>query len=253
MIIPRIPLEMRQPGRPVDRSQFYKELRNPEVMCHFAGRLHTEVGSQGRDAQIAWCETTFNRAAARGKSLMTTLCGHYFPRSRDGTYTPIRINNPAYFALIRKVAEEGTNTTYGATGNASGTVGFGRRGFQTAAYRGERFGVEEGDKKWWRTIFPSLFKFGKAIVDTVVGAGKWVIRKIGSLFSSDRPEPHHAQPNRDAPVREWRIRRDEPDHRHVPQKKPPVPGGWKINYKSSTPPAPRPTASVAARNPHVAL
>ncbi len=130
----------------IDRSQFLDQLKDKETMRMFAGRMHTEVGSQGRNAQIAWAETTFNRAASRKQSLRQAVTGRYFP-----TYTPTKSNNPKFHAIIKEVAEDGTNITKGATGNASAGVGFGwgsRTGGQTYAAGGERFGIEKADAKW---------------------------------------------------------------------------------------------------------
>lgn len=144
-------------GRPIDRSAFFPQLSDPTTMQEFAGRMNTEVGSQGRQAQVAWAESIFNRAAARGQTLRQAVTGSYYP-----TLTPTRSSNPAFHQIINEVARQGTNTTNGATGNASGTVGFGRGSArrlsngqlwapgQTAAFGGERFGVEADarDRKW---------------------------------------------------------------------------------------------------------
>ena len=140
---------------PIDRSQFFDELKDINVVRAFAGRMASEVGSQGKDAQVAWAETTYNRAAARKKTLLQTVTGSYFPTSDPGTS-----DNKTFQSIIREVAEKGTNTTNGATGNASGMVGFGQGKAvkkddgsiwapgQTAEFGGERFGVEAPDKNW---------------------------------------------------------------------------------------------------------
>ena len=106
---------------PIDRSQFFDELKDINVVRAFAGRMASEVGSQGKEAQVAWAETTYNRAAARKKTLLQTVTGSYFPTSDPGTS-----DNKTFQSIIREVAEKGTNTTNGATGNASGMVGFGQ-------------------------------------------------------------------------------------------------------------------------------
>jgi hypothetical protein len=142
-------------GPPIDRSQFFDELKDINVVRAFAGRMASEVGGQGREAQVAWTETTFNRAAARKKTLLQTVTGSYFPTNDPGSS-----DNKTFHSIIREVAEKGTNTTNGATGNASAMVGFGQGKTikkddgsiwapgQTAEFGGERFGVEVGDKKW---------------------------------------------------------------------------------------------------------
>ncbi len=124
----------------IDRSRFDQELKDPKVMAAFAGRMHSEVGSQGKAAQLAFAEEVMNRATSRGQSLMQALSGRYYPTS-----TPGRSDNPSYVETINKAWKEGTDTTHGATGNASGKVGFGRGGFQTVKIGGEKFGMEAND------------------------------------------------------------------------------------------------------------
>ncbi|NDE89870.1 MAG: hypothetical protein EB059_01830 [Alphaproteobacteria bacterium] len=176
----------------VDRSQFASQLRSLDVRLAFAGRLHTEVGSQGLQAQIAWVETTFNRAAARNQSLMKTLSGSYFPTSHPG-----RSDNPHYHAVIYKVFNEGTNITNGATGNASGTVGFGG-GPQMYAANGERFGVEGVDKPWWKRIFPTLMNTARRVVGfvgTMVKDGLNFMAGGDSTGNTYRPQPQQVYGN----------------------------------------------------------
>jgi hypothetical protein len=69
------------------------------------------------------------------------LKGSYFPTPNPGTS-----DNSQYFDSIR-VAFNGSDISHGATGNASGTVGFGRSGVETASYGGERFGIEEREAR----------------------------------------------------------------------------------------------------------
>lgn len=129
-------------GKTIDRSQFAEELKNPDVLRAFAGRMRTEVGGQGSTAQIAFAETIFNRAQARNQTLMQTLSGHYFP-----TVHPERSDDPRLLQVVNYVFQNGTNITRGATGNASGSVGFGG-GPETFAANGEKFGVEAADRNW---------------------------------------------------------------------------------------------------------
>lgn len=150
------------PGK-IDRSQFAAELQNPEVRAAFIARMHSEVGNDPQ-AQLAFAETIFNRAASRHQTLMQTLYGRYYPTSepgRDYVYGPDYYHGKSskYYQEhdrqhkqaednILKAYSEGTDTTHGATGNASGSVGFGARGWRTVSYGGENFGVEECDLKW---------------------------------------------------------------------------------------------------------
>jgi len=145
----------RYPQGAMNRAQFDRELSDPNIMAAFAGRMQTEVGSQGPDAQLAWAETVMNRAASRGISLMAALSGRYYP-----TPNPGRSNNPAFIKAITKAWQEGTDTTKGSTGNASGSVGFGRGGREIIRINGEKFGMEEVDlKKGWMQKYQQI-KFG---------------------------------------------------------------------------------------------
>jgi len=142
-------------NRKIDRSAFFEQLKDPHTMRAFAGRMRSEVGGQGRNSYIAWAETTFNRAAARKQTLLRVVTGNYFP-----THDPGSSNNKEFHDVIREVAYQGTNITNGATGNGSSMVGFGNGPArrlkdgsiwapgQTAAYGGERFGLEAPDKNW---------------------------------------------------------------------------------------------------------
>lgn len=156
------------PDGSVDRSQFSAQMRDPRVMAAFAGRMNSEVGNQSPAAQLAFAEEVFNRAAARGQTLMQALSGGYYPTSHPGMS-----HNPQYFAAISKAYSEGTDTIFGATGNASGTVGFGRRGGhrdasghwvspnQVARIGGERFGFEQDDlNRGWLDRYQELKRRG---------------------------------------------------------------------------------------------
>ena len=148
----------------VDRSQFDSQLKDPRVMAAFAGRMHSEVGSQGPAAQLAFAEEVMNRAASRNQTIMQALTGKYYP-----THNPGWSNNPRYMDAINKAWKEGTDTIFGATGNASGKVGFGVRGGhydangqwvspnQTVRINGERFGYEQVDlNRGWMKKYQQL-------------------------------------------------------------------------------------------------
>lgn len=136
----------------IDRSQFDSQLQDPKVMAAFAGRMRKEVGGQGAAAQLGFAEEVMNRAAARGQTLMEALSGGYYPSDSPG-----RSNNPEFIKAITKAWKQGTDTTNGATGNATGETGFGKRGGyydnndhwvspnQTVRISGERFGYEQQD------------------------------------------------------------------------------------------------------------
>lgn len=148
----------------VDRTQFDAQLKDPKVIAAFAGRMASEVGSQGPAAQLAFAEKVMNRAASRNQTIMQALTGSYYP-----THNPGWSNNPKYVEAITKAWQEGTDTTYGATGNASGKVGFGVKGGyydanrqwvspnQTVRINGERFGYEQVDlNKGWLAKYQRL-------------------------------------------------------------------------------------------------
>ena len=133
-------------GGSIDRSSFNAELQDPALRQRLASLAYRETGGQGPQAQQAFVETIFNRAAARGKSLADTISG------QDGYYPPVSLRpvDPArvssYGPIVDTVAR-GSNLSNGATGNASGGVGF-NGGQQTYAANGERFGREGPDKNW---------------------------------------------------------------------------------------------------------
>jgi hypothetical protein len=133
-------------GAVIDRSRFSDELSDPAIRQRLAALAYRETGGQGPQAQQAFLETVFNRAAARGKSIADVISG------RDGYYPsvslqPVSANKlGGYMPLIDTVAA-GSNLSNGATGNASGTVGF-NNGRVTYTANGERFGIEGPDLKW---------------------------------------------------------------------------------------------------------
>ena len=131
------------------RTGFGNELTDPRVKNALFGLTHAEVGGQGPQAQQAFMETVFNRAAARNKSLADTINDRaYFPaitHQRAARGAPANMADH-YSGLLDQVSG-GSNVSNFATGNASGTVGF-AGGPQTYAANGERFGVEGPDRKW---------------------------------------------------------------------------------------------------------
>lgn len=143
--------QMPQPsgGLAERRARFQNELQDPKIRNRLLALTHAEVGNQGPKAHQAFMETLFNRADARGQSLWDTMHGPYFPQITHQR-TSARTGDPRldqqYGNLLQEVAS-GSNVANFATGNASGTVGF-AGGPQTAAYGGERFGIEGPDRRW---------------------------------------------------------------------------------------------------------
>jgi hypothetical protein len=97
---------------------------------------------------------------------LQALSGSYYPTPHPGSS-----HNPQYVSAITNAWKNGTDTTHGATGNASGRVGFGAPGGhydaqhkwvstnQTANFGGERFGYEQVDlSKGWLKKYESLKK-----------------------------------------------------------------------------------------------
>lgn len=133
-------------GAVIDRSMFADEIRDPALRQRLAALAYRETGGQGPQAQQAFLETVFNRAAARGKTIAQTISGQdgYYPATSLRPVDPKQLT--PYSALIDTVAG-GSNLSNGATGNASGNVGF-NGGQVTYTANGERFGREGPDLKW---------------------------------------------------------------------------------------------------------
>lgn len=138
-------------GDPLDRSSFNKELEDQSVKALLFAMTEAEVGNQGAEAQQSFMETIFNRAHARGRTLRSTMLDRgYFPsitHRNAAKYLSNRSLGQKYEGMYGKVVG-GSNISDYATGNASGSVGFGRGGQHTRTYRGEKFGVEEADRMW---------------------------------------------------------------------------------------------------------
>jgi hypothetical protein len=126
------------------RSKFAQELNDPKLRMQLYNLTHREVGGQGPQAQQAFIETLFNRAAARNKTLGETINDrNYFPAS---SYEPAGYGEKdaaRYDQMITNV-EKGSNISNYATGNASGNVEFGG-GPVTYVANGEKFGREKLD------------------------------------------------------------------------------------------------------------
>lgn len=222
----------------VDRRQFLSQLYdangNPtRVMYEFCGRMDKEAGDLGPEGRMAWAETVFNRAAARGHTIDYELRNHgnynYWPKFQP---QPGYLKKQEYVDIIANVCKNGTNLTLGATGNASLGVGVGRL---THKVKYESFGVETPDNKWWNTKFAkAIIGVGKFIGDIVgagltaigqgiaavakgaVEVGKWIIGGIASAFS---PNSAHAQPHSDQSARDHARRAQVDQSRDAPPPK----------------------------------
>jgi hypothetical protein len=126
------------------RTQLANELKDPRVQAQFYNLVHNEVGGQGPQAQQAFIETLFNRSATRGKTLTETINDkNYYPES---SYKPVTIypDQQAHYDRLVGSVTQGSNISGGATGNASGSVGFGG-GPTTFSAGGENFGIDKPD------------------------------------------------------------------------------------------------------------
>ena len=140
------------------RSQFAGELSDPSIQSRLNALTIAEVGSQGYDAQLAFQETVFNRAAARGQTLDQTMSTNYYPSL--GNPNAVTQQQSQYYSGITNQVMAGSNISNYATGNASGSVGF-NNGYETYGSNGERFGVEGPDTGWANQM--------QSIGDTSVG------------------------------------------------------------------------------------
>jgi hypothetical protein len=126
------------------RARFANELKDPAIRTQLFNLTHREVGGQSPQAQQAFVETLFNRAITRNRTLSQTINDrNYYPAS---SYKPVTLypdQQAHYGSLVDRVAQ-GSNVSNYATGNASGSVGFGG-GPRTASYSGENFGIEKPD------------------------------------------------------------------------------------------------------------
>ncbi len=85
--------------------------------------MQSEVGGQGRDAQIAFMETVSNRAAAEGRSIYSIVTDkrYYEPLQRNITRPVNNTTRNNYNSVFDEVVA-GSNITRGGTHNASASV-----------------------------------------------------------------------------------------------------------------------------------
>jgi len=164
----------------IDRSAFAGELADPAVRNRLFAMTEAEVGGQGPAAQQAFMETLFNRGSARGMSLSQVMSDRaYFPESTFTNADRVMGSNlDAKYAGMFGQVRGGSNISGWATGNASGTVGFGG-GPQTFAAGGERFGIEGMDQGWAKlqqsssSAASSLGSLGTTSNQTITSLGQF--------------------------------------------------------------------------------
>jgi hypothetical protein len=139
---PGIPARPKEPGSASlqqERARLVAELDNPRVRALLKARTEGEVGGQGAEAQQAFMETVFNRAAARNQTLAQTLVGSYWG-SRLKKYGAAR--GAAYDEQIAAI-QKGSDLARLATGNESAGL---RGGPVLKSVAGERFIAEQNKK-----------------------------------------------------------------------------------------------------------
>lgn len=136
-----LPIQARDaPNLMLTRERSQRALEdNPRLAAAFSRNATAEVGTQP-EARARYQASVMDRAASRDQSLGYAMTdpNYYPPSTRAATGV-----NPDLFV--------GANPANYATGNASGTVRF-AGGPQTAAYGGERYGVEGPDRAYARAV-----------------------------------------------------------------------------------------------------
>ena len=96
---------------------------DPETKRLLYELMQSEVGGQGRNAQLAFMETVSNRAAAEGRSIhsIVTDTRYYEPLQR-GITRPVNNNTRTNYDSVFSEVVGGSNITRGATHNASAGV-----------------------------------------------------------------------------------------------------------------------------------
>jgi hypothetical protein len=122
---------------------------NPALVDALMRYTRAEVGGQGPQAQQAFMEAMTNMGGNRGQFLPR----NYFPDiTHRRAARPLTEAERAQLQPIADLVAGGSNIADYATGNASGTVGFGKGGYRTASYGGENYGVEAPDRGWWQKL-----------------------------------------------------------------------------------------------------
>ena len=96
---------------------------DPETKRLLYELTQAEVGSQGRDAQIAFMETVANRAAAEGRSIKSIVTDvRYYQPLQEGTTKSVNSTTRNNYNSVFNEVVAGSNITRGATHNASAGV-----------------------------------------------------------------------------------------------------------------------------------
>lgn len=131
------------------QALFANELKDPETRRLLANSVNAEVGGQGTEAEHAYMETIFNRAASRHKSLKDTIedRGYYPPTTTNKlNRTP---HNQEHIDELTNQVMQGSNVSNYGTGNESGSVHSGGAPVTRDFGRNrERIVRENADKAW---------------------------------------------------------------------------------------------------------
>ena len=113
----------------------------------------SEVGGQGRDAQIAFMETVSNRAAAEGRSIYSIVTDiRYYEPLQRGITRPVSSTTRANYDSVFSEVARGSNITKGATHNASAGVA---RSVRAGGYNSNLSSIIEiGGETFYNKEFP---------------------------------------------------------------------------------------------------
>jgi hypothetical protein len=123
-------------------------LNNPAIRQRVAALTAAEVGGQGAEAQQAFIETIFNRAAARKQSLDRTMQANYYATMRGRGLRPASAAKQAEIAALADKVIAGSDVAQLATGNFAYAGRGYAGGYGTRRIGGEQFSVQGADKAW---------------------------------------------------------------------------------------------------------
>ena len=149
-------------------------MNDPNTRAAVFARVEIEVGSQGPKAQQAFMEAIANRAAARRMSLYDVVSNKdgYYPRKDDYNWknatSKADPNLEKKYSDMANTVGSGSNIAKFATGNASDTVGVGKQTFES---NGERFGIEDPDAEWAKSMIKQMSEYEKSSASNIPTAG----------------------------------------------------------------------------------
>ena len=156
------------------RAKLFQQMNDPNIRAAVFARVDIEVGGQGPKAQQAFMEAIANRAAARRMSLYDVVSNKdgYYPRKDDYKWknaaSKADPNLEKKYSDMANTVGSGSNIAKFATGNASGTVGVGQQTFES---NGERFGIENPDAGWAKSIIKQMSEYEKSSASNIPTAG----------------------------------------------------------------------------------